>query len=207
MFTKWEFWNTTKLSVFESVFIPILTYGHESWLMTERILYQVQDAEMGFLWRVHSVTQERTKVRWRLEQETSLVPPCLNPRPSGSKCTILKKKLAARLVFSALGALCLQYLASLVTGYTPGVTLHDVCSCEIRRALNVEPLLWISVLRDHGYIGSAMCPECPTKNRWGTSCWLNPLESGPEAVKGQGGVTTSVTLLSPVLVWSQQNCL
>ena len=48
--------NTTKLSVFKSVIVPTLTYGHESWVMTERVLPQVQAAEMGFLRRVHSVT-------------------------------------------------------------------------------------------------------------------------------------------------------
>jgi len=34
--TKWELSNTTKLSVFKSVFVPILTYGHESWVMTKK---------------------------------------------------------------------------------------------------------------------------------------------------------------------------
>jgi len=37
---KRELSNTVKLSVFRSVFALILTYGHESWLMTERILTQ-----------------------------------------------------------------------------------------------------------------------------------------------------------------------
>jgi len=32
--TKWERSNTAKLSRFISVFVPILTYGHESWVMT-----------------------------------------------------------------------------------------------------------------------------------------------------------------------------
>ena len=36
---------------------------------------------------------------------------------------------------------------------------------------------------------------------------LNPRESDPKFVQGQGGVTTSLTLLGPVLVWSQQNYL
>ena len=49
--TKRELSNTPKLSVFKSVFVPILTYGHESWVMTERIQSQVQSAEMGFLRR------------------------------------------------------------------------------------------------------------------------------------------------------------
>jgi len=47
--TKRELSNTVKLSVFKSVFVQILTYGHESWVMTERILTQVQGPEMGFL--------------------------------------------------------------------------------------------------------------------------------------------------------------
>jgi len=39
--TKRELSNTSKLWVFKSVFVPILTYGHESWVMTEKILSQV----------------------------------------------------------------------------------------------------------------------------------------------------------------------
>jgi len=46
--TKRQLSNTAKLSDFKSVFVPILTYGRESWLMTERILSHVQAAEMGF---------------------------------------------------------------------------------------------------------------------------------------------------------------
>ena len=62
VFTKWELSNIAKLSVFKSVFVPILMYGHESWVMTERALSQVVTAEMGFLRRVHGVTL-RDKVR------------------------------------------------------------------------------------------------------------------------------------------------
>jgi len=36
---------------------------------------------------------------------------------------------------------------------------------------------------------------------------LHPRESGPKFVQEPGGVTTSPTLLGPVLVWSQQNYL
>jgi len=62
VFTKWEFSNTAKLSVFKSVISPILTYSHESWVMTERILSEVQAAEMGFLLRDHSVAQGYTNM-------------------------------------------------------------------------------------------------------------------------------------------------
>jgi len=50
------------------------------------------------------------------------------------------------------------------------VTLCDkVRSCEIRRALKVDP--FSSELREHRYIGSALCPLCPTKDWRGKSSW------------------------------------
>jgi len=60
--TKRELSNTAKLAVFKSVFVPILRYGHESWVMGERILSQVQAAEMAFMRKVHGVTL-RDKLR------------------------------------------------------------------------------------------------------------------------------------------------
>jgi len=39
--TKQELSNTAKLPVFKSIFVPILIYGHECWVMTERMLTQV----------------------------------------------------------------------------------------------------------------------------------------------------------------------
>jgi len=47
--------------VFQSVFVPILTYGHNL-VLTERILSQVQALEVGFLQGVYCVTL-RGKVR------------------------------------------------------------------------------------------------------------------------------------------------
>jgi len=47
--TNRELSNTEKLSVFKSVFVPILTYRHESWRMTERALSQVQPSDVEFL--------------------------------------------------------------------------------------------------------------------------------------------------------------
>jgi len=40
--------NTTKLSVFKSVFTPILTYGQEFWVMSDKVLSPVQAVEKGF---------------------------------------------------------------------------------------------------------------------------------------------------------------
>ena len=60
MVSKMGLSNTSKLSVFKSVFVPIFTCGHKSCVMIERS--QVQAAVMGFLLRVHDVTL-RNKVR------------------------------------------------------------------------------------------------------------------------------------------------
>ena len=46
---KRELPKLAKLSIFKTAFVPILTYGHESWVMTERVRSQVQGSEMRFL--------------------------------------------------------------------------------------------------------------------------------------------------------------
>ena len=54
---KRELSKKAKLSIFKAaVFVPILTYGHESWVMTERMRSQVQASEMRFLRRSEGVT-------------------------------------------------------------------------------------------------------------------------------------------------------
>ena len=53
---KRELSKKAKLSIFKAVFVPILTYGHESWVMTERMRSQVQTSEMRFLRRIEGVT-------------------------------------------------------------------------------------------------------------------------------------------------------
>jgi len=53
---KRELSKKAKLSVFRTVFVSILTYGHQSWVMTERIQSQVQASEMRFLRRIEGVT-------------------------------------------------------------------------------------------------------------------------------------------------------
>jgi len=88
---KRELSNTAKLSVFKSVFVPILTYGHESWVMTERILTQVQAPKVGFLRRVHGVMKGLTEVKLRPGQETSLAAPYLNLRSFESMYCIEEK--------------------------------------------------------------------------------------------------------------------
>ena len=46
---KRELYNKAKVSVFGSVFVPILTYDHECWIINERMGSRVLAAEMGFL--------------------------------------------------------------------------------------------------------------------------------------------------------------
>ena len=53
---KRELSKKAKLSIFKAVFVPILTYGHEYWVMTERMRSQMQASEMRFLRRIEGVT-------------------------------------------------------------------------------------------------------------------------------------------------------
>ena len=52
---KWELCTKAKLSVFRSIFVYILTYGHECWVMTKRVRSRVQAAKMGFLQKVRGL--------------------------------------------------------------------------------------------------------------------------------------------------------
>ena len=45
-----------KLSAFRSILVPILTYGHECWVTTERVRSRVQAAEMGFLQKFRNLS-------------------------------------------------------------------------------------------------------------------------------------------------------
>ena len=53
---KRELSKKVKPSIFKTVFVPILTYGHESWVMTKRVRLQVQASEMRSLQRIKGVT-------------------------------------------------------------------------------------------------------------------------------------------------------
>ena len=59
---KRELSRKAKLSIYRSVYVPILTYGHELWVMTERMRSRVQAAEMSFLRRVSGLSL-RDRVR------------------------------------------------------------------------------------------------------------------------------------------------
>ena len=52
---KQELMKMAKLSIIKTLFVPILTYGHESWVMNERVRSQVQASEMRFLQRINGI--------------------------------------------------------------------------------------------------------------------------------------------------------
>ena len=47
--TKRELSQKAKLSVYRAIFVPTLTYGHEVWVMTERIRLRIQVFSDGWL--------------------------------------------------------------------------------------------------------------------------------------------------------------
>jgi len=49
---KKELSRKAKLSIYRSIFAPIVTYGHKICIVTERTRSQIQTAEIGFLQRV-----------------------------------------------------------------------------------------------------------------------------------------------------------
>ncbi|TWW59266.1 R2DM Retrovirus-related Pol polyprotein from type II retrotransposable element [Takifugu flavidus] len=49
---KKELSRKAKLSIYRSIYVPVLTYGHQCWVMTERTRSRIQAAEMSFLRRV-----------------------------------------------------------------------------------------------------------------------------------------------------------
>ena len=53
---KRELSKKAKLSLFETIFVPILTYSHKSWVSTEKVRSQVQASEMRFQQRIEGVT-------------------------------------------------------------------------------------------------------------------------------------------------------
>jgi hypothetical protein len=53
---KRELSHHTKLAVYKAIYVPILTYGHERWAMTERLRSRLQAAEMSFVRRAAGFT-------------------------------------------------------------------------------------------------------------------------------------------------------
>ena len=51
-----ELCTKAKLSIFRPVYVPILTYGHECWILNEKMRYRVQAAKMRFLRKIRGLT-------------------------------------------------------------------------------------------------------------------------------------------------------
>ena len=73
---KRELSRKAKLSVYRSIFVPTLIYGHKFWVVTETISSQVQAAEMSFFCRVAEFPL-RDRVRSSAIQEGLGVEPLL----------------------------------------------------------------------------------------------------------------------------------
>lgn len=73
---KRELSRKAKLSIYQSIFVPTLTYGHELWVVTERTRSRVQAAEMSFLRRVAGLSL-RDRVRSSVIREELGVEPLL----------------------------------------------------------------------------------------------------------------------------------
>ncbi|MEJ4846145.1 hypothetical protein SKA08_15585, partial [Enterococcus faecium] len=65
-----------KLSIYRSIYVPTLTYGHELWVVTERTRSRIQAAEMSFLRRVAGLSL-RDRVRSSAIREGLRVEPLL----------------------------------------------------------------------------------------------------------------------------------
>ncbi|KAK3517712.1 hypothetical protein QTP70_016085 [Hemibagrus guttatus] len=73
---KKELSQKAKLSIYQSIYVPTLTYGHELWVMTERVRCRIQVAEMSFLRRVAGRSL-RDRVRSSVTQKELGVEPLL----------------------------------------------------------------------------------------------------------------------------------
>ncbi|KAK3556663.1 hypothetical protein QTP70_011925 [Hemibagrus guttatus] len=73
---KKELSQKAKLSIYQSIYVPTLTYGHELWVMTERVRSRIQAAEMSFLRRVAGRSL-RDRVRSSVTREEGGVEPLL----------------------------------------------------------------------------------------------------------------------------------
>ncbi|KAK3572533.1 hypothetical protein QTP86_034321, partial [Hemibagrus guttatus] len=73
---KKELSRKAKLSIYQSIYAPTLTYGHELWVMTERVRSRIQAAKMSFLRRVAGRSL-RDRVRSSVTREELGVKPLL----------------------------------------------------------------------------------------------------------------------------------
>ncbi|KAK3556679.1 hypothetical protein QTP70_013061 [Hemibagrus guttatus] len=73
---KKELSRKAKLLIYQSIYVPTLTYGHELWVMTERVRSRIQAAEMSLL-RSVAGRSLRDRVRSSVTREELGVEPLL----------------------------------------------------------------------------------------------------------------------------------
>ncbi len=74
---KKELSRKAKLSIYRSIYVPTLTYGHELWVMTERTRSRIQAAKMSFFLRRVAGRSLRDRVRSSVTREELRVEPLL----------------------------------------------------------------------------------------------------------------------------------
>lgn len=71
---KKEVGKNVKLHIFKSVYLPILLYGAESWILTDRQGSRITAAEMKFLRRTAGKTRRDCVRNERIRQELEIIP-------------------------------------------------------------------------------------------------------------------------------------
>ena len=71
---KQELSKKAKLLIFKAVFVSILTYGHESWVMAKRVRSQVQAPEMRLLRKIEGVTLFNTVRSSEIQKSLNIEP-------------------------------------------------------------------------------------------------------------------------------------
>jgi len=74
---KKELSRKAKLSIYRSIYVPTLTYGHELWVMIERTKSRIQAAEMSFLRRRVAGRSLKDRVRSSVTREELSIEPLL----------------------------------------------------------------------------------------------------------------------------------
>ncbi|TWW66701.1 Protein turtle -like protein A [Takifugu flavidus] len=100
--SKKELSRKAKLSIYRSIYVPVLTYGHQRWVMTERTRLRIQAAEMSFLRRVAAFSlRDRVDLVRRtsysiLANGSLLLQPLTKDHQGAWECTVTNQVAAVR---------------------------------------------------------------------------------------------------------------